>query len=29
MANAVVAHGAHEEHGPDEAAHGETHASPA
>jgi len=29
MSNAVVAHGAHEEHGPDEAAHGEKQASPA
>ena len=29
MSNAVVAHGAHEEHGPGEAAHGETQASPA
>jgi F-type H+-transporting ATPase subunit a len=29
MSNAVVAHGAHEEHGPGEAAHGEAHASPA
>jgi F-type H+-transporting ATPase subunit a len=29
MSNAVVAHGAHEDHGPSEAAHGEAHASPA
>jgi F-type H+-transporting ATPase subunit a len=29
MSNAVVAHGAHEEHGPGEPAHGETQASPA
>jgi F-type H+-transporting ATPase subunit a len=29
MSNAVVAHGAHEEHGPGEAAHAEAHASPA
>ncbi|HJZ48484.1 MAG TPA: F0F1 ATP synthase subunit A [Roseiflexaceae bacterium] len=29
MSNAVVAHGAHEEHGPSEVAHGETQAHPA